>query len=177
MGEDLNVLVRRLQSGDRSAFEGIYEMTKRPVYYVALAILHDPGLAEDIMQDTYLKFLQNPAAYRERNFSAYLVTISRHLAINEYQKRRRTELTEDLEAQRELPSLLGSVEVDAEKKAVIDLALSALDPFEKNVVLMYTVADMTHKEIAAALDRPIGTITWTYAKAVKKMRATLKKEE
>ncbi|HOW38059.1 MAG TPA: RNA polymerase sigma factor [Candidatus Izemoplasmatales bacterium] len=177
MSDDLNVLVRRLQEGDRSAFDGIYELTKRSVYYAALAILHDPSLAEDIMQDTYMKFLQNPAAYRERNFSAYLVTISRHLAINEYQKRRRTDLTEDLESQRELPSLAGSVEVDAEKKALVELALSVLDPVEKNVVLMYNVADMTHKEIAAALGKPIGTITWTYAKALKKIRTALKKEE
>jgi len=177
MGENLNVLVRRLQAGERDAFDGIYELTHKTVYYAVLSILHDPSLAEDIMQDTYMKFLQNPAAYRERNFLAYLTTIARHLAINEYHHRRRSELTDDLESQRELPSLMGSVEVDAEKQELIELALSVLDPLEKEVVVMYNIADLTHKEIAAALDKPIGTITWTYAKALKKIREAIRKEE
>jgi len=177
MGESLNVLVRRLQAGDRDAFDEIYVQTKKPVYYAILSILRDPSLSEDIMQDTYLKFLQNPSAYQERNFLAYLVTIARHLAINEYHSRKRTDLADDLETLRELPTLEGSPETDYVKRTLIDRALSVLDPLEKNVVLLYNIADLTHKEIALALGKPIGTITWTYAKALRKIREALRKEE
>jgi RNA polymerase sigma-70 factor (ECF subfamily) len=177
MGDSLNTLVRRLQAGDRDAFDEIYVQTKKTVYYAILSILRDPSLSEDIMQDTYMKFLQNPSAYQERNFLAYLVTIGRHLAINEYHSRKRVDYADDLETVRELPTLEGSPETDLVKRALIQRALSVLDPLEKNVVLMYTVADMTHKEIALALEKPIGTITWIYAKALRKIRETIRKEE
>lgn len=177
MGDNLNVLVRRLQEGDADAFEGIYEQTRKPVYYAILSILRDPSLSEDIMQDTYMRFLRNPNAYRERNFLAYLVTIARRLAINEYHSRHRTELQGDLESWSELPCLANNAEIAAEKRELIEKALSVLDPLEKDVVLMYNVADMTHREIAEILGKPLGTVTWLYARALKKIREAIRKEE
>ena len=177
MGDNLNVLVRRLQEGDADAFEGIYEQTRKPVYYAILSILRDPSLSEDIMQDTYMRFLRNPNAYSERNFLAYLVTIARRLAINEYHSRHRTELQDDLESRRETPCLEINAEIAAEKRELIDKALSVLDPLEKNVVLLYNIADLTHREIAEILGKPLGTVTWLYARALKKIREAIRKEE
>jgi RNA polymerase sigma-70 factor (ECF subfamily) len=175
MGDNLNTLVRNLQSGDANAFDGIYALTHKSVYYAALTILKDPSLAEDIMQDTYLKFLKNPNAYHENNFTAYLVTIARNLAFNEYNARKKTTLTEDPESSH-TPSLDSFVEIDALKKELIEKGLSVLDSFEKDVVLLYNIANLTHKEIAAVLGKPIGTITWAYAKALKKIREAIKED-
>lgn len=175
MGDSLNVLVRSLQQGNVDAFDEIYALTHKPVYYTILGILHDSSLSEDIMQDTYMKFLKNPSAYHEDNFMAYLVTIARNLAINEYNSRKRTELSDDLEWSRNL-SYEGSIEIDAEHKQLIEKGLSALDEFEKSVVLLYNISNLTHKEIAAVLQKPIGTITWTYSKALKKIREAIKEE-
>jgi len=175
MGDHLNLLVRNLQQGNVEAFDEIYALSHKAVYYTILSILKDPSLSEDIMQDTYIKFLKNPTAYHENNFLAYIVTIARNMAINEYHSRKRIDLSDDIEWSRKLV-FEGSVEIDIEKKEFIERALSVLDPFEKNVMLLYNISNLTHKEIATVLSKPIGTITWTYSKALKKIREAIKEE-
>src|SRR4026208_575942 len=53
-------LVRRMQGGDLDAFEEFFNTYKRPVYATALAITRDPFLAEEVLQDCFVK------AYRVR---------------------------------------------------------------------------------------------------------------
>lgn len=175
MGEDLNRLVRNLQNGNIDAFDAIYEQTHKAVYYAILGILKDPSLSEDILQETYMKFIKNPSAYQENHFLAYLITIGRNLAINEYKLRKKTTFTDDPDWANQV-DYNGLIEVNAEKKEIIERALSVLDPVEKNVVLLYNISNLTHKEIAVLLDKPIGTITWVYAKAIKKIRKAIKEE-
>ena len=55
-----NDLVRRMQGGDLDAFEEFFNTYKRPVYATALAITRDPFLAEEVLQDCFVK------AYRVR---------------------------------------------------------------------------------------------------------------
>ena len=53
-------LVERMQGGDLDAFEEFFNTYKRPVYATALAITRDPFLAEEVLQDCFVK------AYRVR---------------------------------------------------------------------------------------------------------------
>ena len=57
-------LIKRIINGDVSAFDLLYEQTRKSVYYVALSVLRDKRLAEDVMQSTYIKVLQNVSRYR-----------------------------------------------------------------------------------------------------------------
>ncbi|MDZ4197361.1 MAG: sigma-70 family RNA polymerase sigma factor [Candidatus Izemoplasmatales bacterium] len=96
------------------------------------------------------------------------------MAINEYHKRKK--ISYDNEVIDVIPSydVSGFALVQSEKRILIDRALSVLTQEEKNVVLLYNIANLTHKEIAATLDKPIGTITWLYQKALAKMKEALK---
>jgi RNA polymerase sigma-70 factor (ECF subfamily) len=176
MADQLPSLVRRLQSGDTSVFPEIYELTRKSVYFAALAILHDSAQAEDIMQDTYLKVLDRISTYQDQNFRAFLVRIARNEAINEYHRRQRTvAVDEEIDYMSDY-SLEALVEIDAVKREVIGRALSSLDSLEKNIVIMHTIGDLPHREIALILDKPLGTITWIFAKAVRKMREAVKED-
>ena len=53
-------LVERMKSGDLDAFEEFFNTFKRPIYATALAITRDPFLAEEVLQDCFVK------AYRVR---------------------------------------------------------------------------------------------------------------
>ncbi|MCK5732129.1 MAG: sigma-70 family RNA polymerase sigma factor, partial [Tenericutes bacterium] len=66
------------------------------------------------------------------------------------------------------------IEVSAENEELIKSALSILKDFEKNVFLLHVLENLRHREIALILQKPIGTITWTYQQAIKKMRKHLK---
>lgn len=176
MGKTLNQLVEELKNSDSSVFGQIYEQTYRKVYFVVINILHDKSLTEDIIQDTYLKLMESIKHYKERNFLAYLLTIAKNLAFNEYNRRKRVILVdEDLDSFRS-DSISSSLEIDAENRELIEKALSVLDILEKDVFLLHTLENMTHREISVVLDKPIGTITWVYQKAIRKIRLTLKED-
>ena len=55
MTESTPGLVERMQSGDLQAFEEFFHTYQRPVYLTALAITRDPFLAEEILQDVFVK--------------------------------------------------------------------------------------------------------------------------
>jgi RNA polymerase sigma-70 factor (ECF subfamily) len=157
--------IKRLGAGDEAAFDMIYQLTYRKIYFLVLPILRDKALAEDIMQDTYLKFLEKLYSYKAKNSLAYILTIARNLAINEYNK------VEDEDIN--LFSFDEYLEISVENKDLITKALSVLNEFERNVFLLHELENLKHREIAVILNKPIGTITWTYQQAIKKMRAHL----
>jgi len=176
MPDDLDRLVRRLQAGDRSAFDELYEQTHKTVYFAVLPILRDRSLADDIVQDCYLKMLESIDRYSERNFLAYLVTIAKNLAFNEYKRRKRITYTDqDLDAVAPF-SYESQLEIRAGNEALIRKALSVLDETEKSVFLLHNVSDLPHRDIAAALGKPLGTITWLYQRALRKIRAAIKED-
>jgi len=176
MTEDINRLVRRLQAGDQTAFDAIYEQTYKTVYFSVLPILRDRSLADDIVQDTYLRMIDRLSEYQERNFLAYLVTIARNLAFNEYKSRKRVRYTDDdLDALAPF-SYESQLEIKAGNEELIKKALSVLDETEKSVVLLYNVSNLTHREIAVILDKPLGTVTWLYQRAIRKIRGAIKED-
>lgn len=164
--------IKRLKKGDQSAFNDIYEYTYRKIYFIVLPIIKDKSLAEDIMQDTYLKFLEKLYDYNAKNSLAYILTIAKNLAINMYNKRKREFKYDASEMDRF--SYEEFIEFNLENEEIVKSALAVLNKTERNVFLLHNLENMKHKEIALIMDKPLGTITWTYQQAVKKMKKYLK---
>lgn len=171
---DLNLerYIRQLKSGDKDAFDKIYELTYRKIFFVVLPILKDRSLTEDIMQDTYLKFLEKLYEYKAKNSLAYILTIAKNLAFNEYKKRKREIKTYDSDMDNF--SFDSYLDITAENEELIKNALSVLNNTERNVFLLHNLENLKHREISIILNKPIGTITWIYQEAIKKMRKYLK---
>ncbi len=167
----LEIQIKKLKNGEKEAFDKVYEMTYRKIYFVVLPILRDRSLTEDIVQDTYLKFLDKLYEYEARNSFAYILTIARNLALNEYNRRKRE--IKDIDLENEAFSLEEYLEVSAEKKDLIKIALSVLSDKEKDIFLLHNLENLAHREIAEILDIPLGTVTWSYQQAIKKMRKKL----
>jgi len=172
---NLEGYIQKLKLGDESVFDEIYKLTYRKIFFVVLPIVRDKALTEDIMQDTYLKFLEKLYDYKTNNSLAYILTIARNLALNEYNRRKREFKVEDSDMDRF--SIDDHMEYHEGNKELIQSALRVLNTFEKNVFLLHVIENMRHREISMILDKPLGTITWTYQQAVKKMRKYLKDEE
>lgn len=170
--KELNVLVKELQNGNMSVFDNIYYETKSIVYYTILSILKDSNISEDIMQETYLKALEKIHSYKPKaSFKSWIVTIARNLALNEYNKRKR-ELNVDSQTDE---YMFGSVENNSEKELIVKEILLKLKDTEREVVLLHVVGDLKHREISDLLGIPLGTVTWTYNQAIKKLKDELEK--
>ncbi|MCK7484749.1 MAG: hypothetical protein MZU97_03815 [Bacillus subtilis] len=59
MADSLPRLITQLKNGETSAFDRIYELTHRVVFYSILGILHDAAASEDILQETYMRFMDH----------------------------------------------------------------------------------------------------------------------
>jgi RNA polymerase sigma-70 factor (ECF subfamily) len=166
----LNELVKRLKLGDEEAFKELYNGSYRQIFFVVLPIIRDKSLAEDIVQDTYLKFLEKLNDYKVKNVLSYLITIGKNLAINEYNKRKKITKLDDFSNF----SYYDHVEIKTERREMINKALSILDQDELNIFLLHVLEGLTHKELSVIMEKPLGTISWLYVRAVKKMREFLK---
>jgi len=103
---------------------------------------------------------------------AFLITIARNHAINEYNRRKKITKIEDFEQF----AYLDFVEFKVEANEIIKKALSVLDNDELNIFLLHVLENLTHREIALIIDKPHGTVSWLYSKAIKKMQQKLKDE-
>ena len=167
---DIKILVKKLQNGDMSVFDDLYYQTKDIVFYSILGILKDYSLSEDIMQDTYLKALNKIHSYKPtHSFKAWIVTIAKNLAINEFNRRKR-ETSIDIQTDE---MFLGQTESRSENQILIEQIFRVLNDIEREIILLHVVGDLKHREIAALLNKPIGTVTWSYKNSLEKLKNEL----
>ena len=168
----LDNFIKRFINGDASAFDEIYNRTRKSVYYVALSVLRDKALAEDVMQTTYMRVLKNLHSYTPgTNASAWIIKIAKNEAINIKKIRMREQSVDEYDNL----TLFGVSEPDTYGE-LTDLAKRLLSDDEFLILMLVTACGYKRKEIAKMLDMPIPTVTWKYQNALLKMRNTLEKE-
>lgn len=160
-----------LQSGNEDAISVIYEEMNRPVFAVAFAILKDEGLAQDVVQDTFIKVRSSIDSYAPgTNPSAWIITIARNFALMEYRKRKKEVCFDPSNAD----YAFGSYSITFhDSNPTLDAAMNALDQDEREIVLLHVISDYKHREIADSLNKPLGTVLWIYNKAIKKLKTYL----
>ncbi len=169
---DYKKYVEAIKQKDEKAFEAIYYDTRYVVYSMITSIIKDRFLAEDIMQEVYMRMVEKINYYNPKyKFINWLLTLTKNYCID-YLKRKKEVLLES-----DIIDL--HQEEIKEEKSVLDMNkyLSVLDDLEKQVVLLKIVQDLKHKDIALILDKPLGTILWIYNKAIKKMKKEVKDED
>ena len=167
----LNAYAARMKQGDEEAFAFIYERTKKGVFSSIYAITRDYEVSEELMQDTYIKLKQNITRYKEGNFSAWLLRIAGNLALNHVKKSKREVYTESGTPE------IGEYRMNEEGTPVLNAVKKALGKEEAEIVILHAVSGYKHREIAKLLNKPLGTITWTYNNAIRKLQRYLAEEE
>ena len=88
-------LIRQIAKGNNEALEKLYITYKTSVFRVALVILQEPFLAEDAVQETFLKIGQNAGTFRYgANEKGWVLAIARNVAIDIYNRHKRELLLE-----------------------------------------------------------------------------------
>ena len=89
-GGDLTdeALMIRFQRGDRAAFAVLVRRHQSPLYNFALRHLRAPQVAEDVVQDAFVRVVQSAAEFKhEARFTTWVYTITRNLCIDQLRKR------------------------------------------------------------------------------------------
>ena len=175
MNASIHALLVRIQQGEVEAMNELYLQTKRGVFSFILPYLHDIHLAEDIMQDTYMKIFQNIHQFQPKtNGINWMLTIAKNTALNLINVRQREDSFDTQEMNDVLDGGHDTYEFDS---PIIQKAKALLPEDEAHIVFLYAIGDYKHREIADMLSLPLGTVTWKYNKAMKTLREAFRDEQ
>ena len=158
------------QSTKDQAFTELYARHSSRVWLYCLKIMGDREAAEDMFQETFLRFLQSAEVEREMtNVPAFLLRIARNLCLNAKGKKRpvATPLEEP-----EFPVEEHPVEA-RELERLISTALDLLSDEHREAFVLQAYNGMSYEEIADIIDRPVSTVRNRVVRAKKKMREIL----
>ena len=163
MQTELVWLLGGVARGDETAFERLYEATRAKLYGVLLRILGRPALAEEVMEETYLKVWKMADQFDPATASpiTWMVAMARNRAIDIVRKQGDIAIDEEPEAPEpaaETPA--PRREMTAELKRLLG-CLGRLDPEKQRIVLLAYYSGWSRDHLANKLDIPVNTIrTW-----------------
>ena len=138
----------------------------------ARALTGDAAWADDLVQDTAERALARSRAFRPgSNLRAWLLTILRHLYIDQLRGRREIAVDDDSAPWRTLEAPRG--EVDSLVLRDVQRALYCLPVEQREVLLLVSVEELSYQEASVVLSVPIGTVMSRLSRAREHMRVLL----
>jgi RNA polymerase sigma-70 factor, ECF subfamily len=171
--------VTRVAAGDASALGELYDRHARPIYSLALRILQDASEAEDIVQEVFAQAWRQAARYDTSRgaVGAWLLNLARSRAIDRLRARRaRPEAAADPAAGETVVSPGDGPDAEAlkgEQIQAVRLALGELPLVQRVAIELAYYEGLTHAEIAARLEQPLGTIKTRIRLGMLKLRDAL----
>ena len=181
MGASDDTLLASFALGDRDAAAAFIRRHQRGVYGLARSIVGDPGLAEDVAQEAFIRAWRHAPAYDSRRGSVqtWLLAITRNLAIDAIRLRRPQpvdpEVISGLEV--ETPDSRGFPDATAEVNAAVrELreVLYKLPVEQRRALLLAAFCGCTAKEISEVEGIPLGTAKTRIRAGLQKVRSALR---
>lgn len=158
---DLPVLIRGVSLGEPGALRRLYDAQSSRLFGIAVAILRDRDAASDAVHDAVLKIAARAAQFDpvRGGAAAWLGAIVRHAALDIARARGRETLSDDpaLGDVPVPPEALERLAASQEADRLRD-CLSALEPANRDGILLAFVHGLSHAQIAARIGLPLGTV-------------------
>jgi len=160
---ELNAIIRDCLEGRQGAWETLVNMYAKRVFNMAYQFCGSRQEAEDLSQEVFLKLYHALPKYDfQRNFTAWLLTLTKNHLIDEYRKTKWEKSQRDEFDERVLPQAGGSGPEDSlvrkETQAIIWEGLNRLSSEMRMAVVLRDLQGRSYEEMAEILDLPLGTI-------------------
>lgn len=164
---DLADLMERVADGDRVAFAQLYAATSAKLYGIILRILQRRDLADEALQDVYVRIWQQAGLYDRARASAitWMATIARNRALDEVRRKSVLRLDDTPEALNMPDASMSAPEVleRQEDWARLEACLSALPPERQAIVRNAYLDGWSREQLAAHYGQQVATIkTWLH---------------
>jgi len=169
-------LVERGRAGDLAAMEAIYEMFKRPVFSLQYRHTMNQAVAEDLLQDVFLRVFTHLKDVRDvGTFPGWVFRIALNTCYSYLrQKKAQSGKAVPLGEMEDQIVDSGAEAVESDLKEPLDRAIQALPEGLRNVFILHDVQGYKHVEISRLLGCSVGTSKSQLFKARAKLRALLK---
>ncbi len=167
-------LIELVRSGRTDAFRFLVERYQHRVAQTVRAMLGNAAEAEDVGQETFIRFYNALDSFRgDASVATFLNRIAVNLSLNALKRRKRFFLRFERIDRDHAGAISLPAKEDAEafeKRQLIEHALQQLDPDFRAVVVLRYIEGYSTKETAGMLDIPLGTVLSRLSRAQKKMR-------
>jgi RNA polymerase sigma-70 factor, ECF subfamily len=168
---------RGVARGNKSAFARLYGLTHAKLLGVALRILRDRALAEDVLQESYLKVWRHAASYDSAIASpmTWMATIVRHGAIDAVRKRQ----IEAFGSDDEISAVPSNDPDPVEEMHLARLRPKALAAFarlpedKRRLIMLAYLRDRSRHDLSIRLGIPANTVKTHLRRALLELRATM----
>ena len=154
--------------GNRVAFDLLIDRYYDRLYGYLLRFLKDPEMAEDLLQETFLRVWRKRGDFKHiASFSTWIYTIAGNLARSEWRRRKRWRMlrlgpgeTED-DPDIELPDPKAETDTKVENELAVRALAEAVQKLPeryRQVVILRDMQGMTYEEIAGIVRVPVGTV-------------------
>lgn len=173
-----NLLVWRLQAGDKEALRRIYEKYKDELLTIASSLLNEPSGAEDVIHDVFVSFARVAERFRPYgSLRNYFITC----VVNRVRDRFRNKMyqivglesTGPLSSEAERPDR-GAIE--NEESEYLNNALVELPLHQREVIILHLQGGMKFREVAEVQDVSINTVQSRYLYGLDKLRSIIGRE-
>jgi RNA polymerase sigma-70 factor (ECF subfamily) len=168
-------LIQRIARQDERALMELYQAYGNLVYSLALRVLRNPGLAEEVTQDVFLKIWQQPERWNPAlgQFNSWLLAITRNAAIDRLRKEQRQTPgpSEQFDAISEISGQTPLIDdprwYDGQLLARL---LAQIPPDQRHLIELAFYQGYTHSELAQSLNLPLGTVKTRLRTGLQKLR-------
>lgn len=181
--EHLARLLALTASGDQRAFQQLYRDSSSHLFGLLLRILKRRDLAEEALQDCYVKIWQKAETYEPQKGAplTWMMTVARYRALDLLRvKRPEVEMPEEGE---EVPFSMEDVSESPEDRAIesdgigrMEGCMKSLQQEQRQSVLLAYYEGYTHQELAERLKAPLGTVKSWVRRGLSKLRECLESE-
>lgn len=173
---ELGPLLASVARGDRAALRAVYERQSVRLFGIAVAILRDRDAAADALQDAFLHVARRAGQFDPARGAAehWLAAIVRHAALDIARRRGREVPTDDpaLGDAAVAPEALDRV-ASAEEARRLRACLDALEAKNRDGIVLAFVHGLSHAQVAARLDQPLGTVKAWIRRGLSRLRECL----
>jgi RNA polymerase sigma-70 factor, ECF subfamily len=170
MEESDLVLVKRVQRGDKTAFDLLVRKYQHKVVKLVLRYVRNPAEAEDIAQEAFIKAYRALPQFRgDSAFYTWMYRIAINTAKNSLASRDRSPIAYDLDltdpegshsVQTRLqdPDTPEGMALTEEIRGIVNSAIEGLPEELKTAIVLRELDGLSYEEIAAAMECPVGTV-------------------
>jgi RNA polymerase sigma-70 factor, ECF subfamily len=178
-------LIEQLRQGVAEAYELLIDRFQQPVYNLVFRLLDDPADAADVVQEVFLKVFRNIGSFKgNSSLKTWIYRIAFNEAYNQRRwfsrhKKHETGLERDDEAMSYadlLPDAAPSafdVVAGQETMALLEEALSQMNPSFRAAVILRDLEDLSYEEISVVLGVSLGTVKSRILRGREALRRTL----
>lgn len=171
--KDDNILIKAFQQQDANALSKLYDKYSGAIYGVIIRMCKDEVLAQEILQETFMKAWNKSHMYdaSKGKFYTWLYRIARNTTLNSLRKEDKLIQTEDLAVYKDEETIS-----ESENYAELKGAIQKLEKHHQQALTLVYFNGLTHREAHEVMGVPLGTFKSYISQALKKLRAIYKKE-